>query len=74
MTVRTTLLSHVKEALVAGVRQVIFGGESFSHRSIPWKDYEGTTADAGIALYAGMAIASVMGTGVVFTSRKRKNH
>ena len=33
-----------------------------------------TTADAGIALYAGMAIASVMGTGVVFTSRKRKNH
>ena len=33
-----------------------------------------TTADAGVALYAGMAIASVMGTGVVFTSRKRKNH
>ena len=33
-----------------------------------------TTADAGIALYAGMAIAYVMGTGVVFTSRKRKNH
>ena len=33
-----------------------------------------TTADAGIALYTGMAIASVMGTGVVFTSRKRKNH
>ena len=30
MTVRTTLLSHVKEALAAGVRQVIFGGESFS--------------------------------------------
>lgn len=40
MTVRTTLLSHVKEALAAGVRQVIFGGESFSHRPIPWKDYE----------------------------------
>ena len=38
--VRTTLLSHVKEALTAGVRQVIFGGESFSHRPIPWKDYE----------------------------------
>ena len=40
VTVRTTLLSHVKEALAAGVRQVIFGGESFSHRPIPWKDYE----------------------------------
>lgn len=40
VTVRTTLLSHVKEALAAGVRQVIFGGESFSHKPIPWKDYE----------------------------------
>lgn len=40
VTVRTTLLSHVKEALAAGVRQVIFGGESFSHRPISWKDYE----------------------------------
>lgn len=40
VTVRTTLLSHVKEALAAGVRQVIFGGASFSHRPIPWKDYE----------------------------------
>lgn len=32
------------------------------------------TGDAGIALYAGMAIASVMGSGLVLTSRKRKNH
>ena len=40
VTVRTTLLSHVKEALAAGIRQVIFGGESFSHRPISWKDYE----------------------------------
>ena len=32
------------------------------------------TGDAGIALYAGLAIASVMGGGLVLTSRKRKNH
>ena len=30
------------------------------------------TGDAGIALYAGMAVASLLGTGVVITSRKRK--
>ncbi len=32
------------------------------------------TGDAGIALYAGMAIASVMGGGLVLTSRKRRSH
>lgn len=30
------------------------------------------TADAGISLYAGMAVASLLGSGVVF-SRKRKD-
>ena len=32
------------------------------------------TGDAGIALYAGMALASVMGGGLVLTSRKRRSH
>lgn len=40
VVVRTDRLMHVKEALAAGVQAIIFGGESFAHHPIPWKDYE----------------------------------
>ncbi len=40
ITVRTDSLAQLEEALQAGVRSFIFGGESFQHRPIPLTDYE----------------------------------
>ena len=40
ITVRTDSLAQLEEALAAGVRSFIFGGESFHHRPIPFADFE----------------------------------
>ena len=48
------------------------GGSSGSGGSSGGTVKSSKTADAGISLYAGMAVASLLGSGVVF-SRKRKD-